>query len=316
VSETVRDQRSKVFISHASSDRKAVDVLIDLVGGIGSGAVDVFCTSSPGFDVPAGTGFFQYIQELLQRSALIIHFITPAFLRSDFCMLELGAAWAQGKSFPMLAPPLTIKDLQGSPLASLQLATVTSGDGLDKLRDHMGDLLGIPGRTAGWADRRDRTIRYLKEALGDSSPAPSERLAALGVRDDHIELWSLNTEGQVTHTWWPRNDGGEFWNQPCDFQAPGGTVDIAVGSRGPGHAEVFAVDTSGRLWHRWWSEASRWSGWHVFQSNPITPPITVCSLRDGHIEVFALDAATRSVIHSWSNEPGLWSEWIPMDRGV
>jgi len=315
VNETVRDQHSKVFISHASSDRKAVDVLIDFINGIGSGAVDVFCTSSPGFDVPAGTGFFQYIQELLQRSALIINFITPAFLRSDFCMLELGAASAQGKSFPMLAPPLTIKDLQGSPLASLQLATVTSADGLDKLRDHLNDLLGMRARTAGWADRRDRTIRYLKEALDDSNPTPSQRLAAVGVRDDHIELWSLNTEGLVTHTWWPRDDGASFWNKPYDFEAPGGVVDLAVGSRGPGHAEVFAVDTNDRLWHRWW-DASGWSGWHVFRGNSISPPIAACSRRDGHIEIFALDAATSSVIHSWSDEPGIWSGWTAMDEGV
>jgi TIR domain len=316
VGEMTNDRRLKVFISHASSDRKAVDVLIDLIGGMGPGAIDVFCTSSPGFDVPAGTGFFQYIQELLQRSALIIHFITPSFMRSEFCKLELGAAWAQGKSFPMLAPPLTIKDIQGSPLASLQLVNVTSGDGLDKLRDHMCDLLGLPARTAGWADRRDRAIRYLREALSESSPAPSERLAAVGVRDSHLELWSLNAEGRVTHTWWPCDDGAERWNKPYDFQAPGGVVDVAVGSRGPGHAEVFAVDSGGRLWHRWWNGSSGWSGWHVFQSNPLSPPITSCSLRDGHIEVFAVDSATNSVIHSWSNEPGVWSGWVPMDEGI
>src|SRR5262249_36884964 len=158
-------------------------------------------------------------------------------------------------------------------LASLQLATATSGDGLDKLRDHMTELLTLPVRTAGWADRRDRTIRYLKEAFGESSPSRSERLAAVGGGGRHLELRSLDTEGRVTETWWPRGDGAEIWSKPYDFQAPGGVVDFAVGSRGPGHAEVFAVDSSGRLWHRWWSK-SGWSGWHVFQSNPISPPVT------------------------------------------
>jgi hypothetical protein len=313
--EAVRDKRLQVFISHASSDRKAVEVLIDLVNGIGSGAVDVFCTSSPGFDIPVGNEFFQHIKELLRRSALIINFITPAFLRSDFCKLELGAAWAQGKSFPMLAPPLTIKDMKGSPLASLQLVEMTSGDGLDKLRDHMSDLLGLQGHAAGWAGRRDRTIQYLKEALDESNPVRSEHLAAVGVRDHHLELWSLNTNGRVTHTWWPRPDGVERWTKPQDFDTPSGVVDLAVASRGPGHAEVFAVGSDGRLWHQWWSR-SGWSGWHVFRSDPISPPITACSLRDGHIEIFAVDAATNSVLHCWSYEPGLWSEWVPMDEGI
>jgi hypothetical protein len=304
-----------IFVSHAESDKKAVDLLVDWVSGITGGAADVFCTSSPGNDIPAGTGFFQYIELLLDRSSLVIHFISPAFLRSEFCMLELGAAWAQRKSFPMLAPPLTVKDMQTTALASLQLTTLASGNGLDQLRDRLSDLLALPVRTAGWTERRDRVIRSISEALGKEAAPFVSRMASVGVREHHVETWALHPDGQVTHSWWPNDEGASRWNRPHDFRAPGGLVDLVAASRGPDHCEVFAVDNRGVLWHRWWSP-SGWSGWDAFPGKRIAPPLSACSLKDGHIEVFALDPATNRVIHRWSDQPASWHDWIPLDEGL
>jgi hypothetical protein len=261
-------------------------------------------------------GFFQYIEQLLRRSVIIIHFITPAFLRSEFCMLEVGAAWAQRKSFPILAPTVTVESLRDSPLASLQLTTLTSGDGLDKLNDELSHRLGLTMRASGWAPRRDRTIRRIEEALKESRSSYVARLAAVGVRDHHFELWSLGTDGRASHTWWPRDDGAEQWNEPYDFPVPGRIVDLAASSRGPGHAEVFVVDNRGMLWHRWWTQESRWSGWHIFHSPKVAPPICACSRMDGHIEVFVLDDSSNSVIHRWSYAPGEWSEWSRLDEAI
>jgi hypothetical protein len=307
--------RPIIFISHAASDKKAVDLLVDWVSGITGGAADVFCTSSPGYDIPAGTGFFQYIELLLDRSSLVIHFISPAFLLSEFCMLELGAAWAQRKSFPLLIPPLTVRDMDRSALASLQLATLASGDGLDKLRDRLSDLLGLAVRTAGWTERRDRVIRSINEALGQPAVSPITRMASIGIREHHVETWALHAEGRVSHSWWPRDDGAGKWNKPYDFPVPGGVIDLAAASRGPGHGEVFAVDNRGVLWHRQWISPG-WSGWEAFPGQRIAPPLSACSLRDGHIEVFAVDPTTNAVIHRWSDEPHSWHDWIPLDEGI
>lgn len=308
--------RPEIFISHASSDYRAAVLLAELVLAMGAGAVDVFCTSSPGFDIPVGTGFFQHIQQLLGRSALVVHFITPAFLRSEFCMLEVGAAWAQGKSFPILAPPLKIGDMQASPLASLQLTTVMPADGLDRLRDRIGDIIHLPAKTAGWSDRRDRAVQAISQVLGETAQTRISRLAALGIKDHRIEAWAVRTDGRVSHAWLPLRDGAKRWTEPRDFPVPGGIVDLAAASRGSGHAEVFALDNRGVLWHRWWYP-EQWSGWHEFHSRRVAPPIAACSYRDGHIEVFALDAASNTVIHRWSNNAPRWKDdWIPLDEGL
>jgi hypothetical protein len=307
--------RPTIFISHAASDKKAVDLLVDWVSGITSGVADVFCTSSPGYDIPAGAGFFQHIEVLLDRSSLVIHFVSPAFLSSDFCMLELGAAWAQRKSFLLLAPPLTVKDMNNTALSSLQLVTLASGDGLDKLRDRLSDLLGLSARIAGWIERRDRVIGSIYEALGKPAGPPITRMTSVGVREHHLEAWALHTDGQISHSWWPNDNGASTWNKPHNFSTPGRIADLAAASRGPGHCETFAVDDRGTLWHRWWSP-SGWSGWDEFPGQRIAPPLSACSLRDGHIEVFALDPTTHAVIHTWSDEPHSWHDWIPLDEGL
>ena len=217
VDEKAEGARPEIFISHASCDCRAADLLAELVSAMGAGAVDVFCTSSPGFDIPVGTGFFQHIQQLLGRSALVVHFITPAFLRSEFCMLEVGAAWAQGKSFPILAPPLKMGDMHASPLASLQLTTIVPADGLDKLRDRIADIIHLPARSAGWSDRRDRAVQAISQVLGETVQARISRLAAVGIKDQRIEAWAVGADGRVSHAWWPRPDGAERWIEPRDL---------------------------------------------------------------------------------------------------
>jgi hypothetical protein len=210
-------------------------------------------------------------------------------------MLELGAAWAQGKAFPILAPPLTPDDMRGTALASIQLPTLATGDGLDKLKDRVERLVGATTPTAGWGERRGRTLAYMLDALGRASSGQINHLAALGVRGHHLEIWALRSDGVIRHSWWPGDDGGG-WNRAYDFDAPGNAVDIAVTSRGPGHAEVFVLDGGGRLWHKWWWEKDGWSGWRRFDDD-VAPPLTACSYQDGHIEIFAVHKSTGSIIH-------------------
>lgn len=308
-------EQRQVFVSHASHDRMAVDRLVDLLAEIGAGRLEVFCTSSPGLGIPSGEDFFSHIRKVMARSSLVVHFITPAFLRSSHCLLELGAAWAQGKAFPLLIPPLTLSDLAGGPLANLQNAALASGDGLDELRDRISGLVGVPTRTAGWASRRRRALLDITDAL-DAAPAGRKRLAAVGVRGSHLEIWSLREDGAVFHSWWPDDEGRRRWNMPHRFPVPDNVADIAVASAGPSHAEVFAVDGQGTLWRRTWRGSKGWSAdWKKFDQR-VSAPITACSYRDGHIEVFAQDQQIGTVIHSWRSGSEDWNDWIHLDEGL
>jgi hypothetical protein len=173
----------------------------------------------------------------------------------------------------------------------------------------LADGDSVPGELA--VRQRDRSGQ---PASGSDSSALI-RLAAVGVRGHHLEVWALRADGKISHSWWPRDDGEHFWNEPYDFGAPSGTVDIAVSSRGPGHAEVFAVDHHSNLWHKWWLHDEGWSKWQKFTDN-VAGPLGACSFTDGHIQIFAMDAAGKSVRYSSSSVPAVWDPWATLDEGL
>jgi hypothetical protein len=152
-------------------------------------------------------------------------------------------------------------------------------------------------------------------SLGEVTSPSVCLMTAVGVRGHHLEIFGLHTDGQISHSFWPRRGGGEFWNEPHDFGAPGGIVAIAAASRGPDNCELFALDNRGILWVREWSPPG-WTGWESLKNPTVAPPLTACSFSDGHVELFTLDPATNRVIHSWSWQQGQWETWIPLDEGL
>lgn len=154
------DKRPTIFVSHAACDKKAVNLLTEWISGVGRGKVDVFCTSTPGSDIPGGSGFFQYIKDFLKRSELVVHFISPAFLRSEFCMLELGAAWAQDKSFPSMKASMPQSWLVEESLTSQPRRTASQPAVL----------------VLGWMILKSRLICTYPGISCGKSPGTSERL--------------------------------------------------------------------------------------------------------------------------------------------
>src|SRR5215470_5940027 len=97
----------KVFISHATGDRKLADLLRDtlILGGIPGDRI--FYSSSRESGIPSGRDVRSHLRTELNDAALVIELISLAFLSRPMCLIELGAAWALGKpTFPIAVPPL------------------------------------------------------------------------------------------------------------------------------------------------------------------------------------------------------------------
>ncbi len=110
---------NKIFISHTSADNDLVDNFVKNILRIGAGLSDknIFYASSLTTGVPSGSNLMEVLRNEAKNSPLVIAVITPEYLKRPICMMEFGAAWANGVLFPFLAPgfkiPKTEYFLQG-----------------------------------------------------------------------------------------------------------------------------------------------------------------------------------------------------------
>lgn len=122
---------NKVFISHAAKDKELVDAFCEFFEN-GMGVRDIFCSSKSGC-LGIGEDFIRRIREEVCGCEYVIFLITPEYLKSSFCQIEMGAAWALGKQIiPIIVPPLTFSDLN-KPMDDKQAIKLTNKEGLDQM---------------------------------------------------------------------------------------------------------------------------------------------------------------------------------------
>lgn len=87
-------EKPKLFFSHSSRDSvpllRLKDKLVEKTGG----AIEVFL-SSDGQSIKFGSNWVHRIQEALEHTHLIIVFVSPNALRSNWLFLESGFAYAR-----------------------------------------------------------------------------------------------------------------------------------------------------------------------------------------------------------------------------
>lgn len=158
---------TKLFISHAASDKLLVEAFVNLIeGGIGVPANEIFCSSLNGQGIKPGAEFKASIREHLDDATSVITLISQNYYGSAFCMCELGGAWIQAKNLiPMLVPPFESKDLKAV-LLGLQTLKMCDKSALDELRDEVASQLSItPYPTPRWNERRDQFSDSLPKIL-------------------------------------------------------------------------------------------------------------------------------------------------------
>ena len=84
----------KIFISHSSEDKELVLLFVDLLSqGFHIDKNEIFCTSMDN-SLRVREDFIKNIKEELHDSEIVIFLITPNYIASNFCVMEMGAAWA------------------------------------------------------------------------------------------------------------------------------------------------------------------------------------------------------------------------------
>ncbi|MQB22575.1 TIR domain-containing protein [Agrobacterium tumefaciens] len=165
---------TKIFVSHAVADRHIAELLVDFfVEAIGVPAKDIFCSSMPGFGVPLTHDFNVNMRDQIQDPELVVLLMTPSYMDSQFCLMELGATWARSlRPLPVVVPPVSFSEVTRT-LGLKQGWQINDSDLLQGVRRTVLEALGIQGNDNFVFDRkRKRWEADLTGALEKLAAAP------------------------------------------------------------------------------------------------------------------------------------------------
>lgn len=156
-----------IFISHASKDREIVDCFVDeyLERGLNIDShSQVYYTSSQVTGIAAGSDWRKDIQQGVIGAQVVFCFISQYYAQSQYCIAELGAAWAFEKTIiPILIPPHV--DVKGGELfAALQMIKGADRLALGRLRDDLVDNHKIGERISS-SPKWDKALSKFVEAV-------------------------------------------------------------------------------------------------------------------------------------------------------
>ena len=167
---------SDIFISHAVVDKALADGLVAfLKEAIGVPAKSIFCSSIDGQNIPLGYDFNEYMKQQIQSPKLVILLMTPSYLESWFCLMELGATWAKSHTaLPIVVPPIKFSAISNT-LGLKQGWSIDNDAKLIDLRQMIQSLdVKLEHRTEhDWEKKRAAWKVDLKKLVKKLAPATS-----------------------------------------------------------------------------------------------------------------------------------------------
>jgi hypothetical protein len=128
-----------IFISHASKDSDLATHFVKyyLRDGLEVPMDQVFYSSHAATGIGVGDDFRDTIKQALKEATVVILLISENFKLSQYCIAEMGAAWALDKvMIPICIPPFD-RVSSGQLLGPLQYIDVNNRLGLTGLRDQL-----------------------------------------------------------------------------------------------------------------------------------------------------------------------------------
>jgi hypothetical protein len=172
---TATTRGPRVFVSHASADGKYVKSFVEdiLLRGAELRSADVFYSSAADMGVKSGEHLMERVRAEAGGSELIVAMVTPMYQTRPVCVAELGAAWARGVLFPVLAPGMSRSELEGV-LPGLLIKPADDESVLDELADRIRDL-GFRFSLASFGEGKANWKSDLRGGVSPASlpPVPS-----------------------------------------------------------------------------------------------------------------------------------------------
>ena len=164
----------RLFLSHSSKDERLADIFLDLLTGAGLSESRIFYSSVRATGIESGQPVEQVLREQLQRSSFVVQLISPSFMASPMCLMELGAAWVLDlPRLPIVVTPLARGDVSAR-IGNFQMAQLSSAKDVESMLDDCYDALSArlavaPSQSA-WRRLSSRFTAQL-DSLETTSPA-------------------------------------------------------------------------------------------------------------------------------------------------
>ncbi|MDP9080961.1 MAG: toll/interleukin-1 receptor domain-containing protein [Bacteroidota bacterium] len=157
---------SKVFISHASLDARAVEEIIDLLETIGLTNNQIFCSSFEGYGIDLGDNFLEAIKREINDSVLVLFVLSKNFYDSPVCLCEMGATWVKStEHIPVLIPPFEFSDIKGV-IPLTQGFKINDAKKWNLLKQKIEAGFGLsPMDFSAWERKRDKAIQNINKII-------------------------------------------------------------------------------------------------------------------------------------------------------
>jgi hypothetical protein len=155
----------KIFISHASVDKKIVGELLELLHVVGLKHDQIFCTSFNGYhSIGLGERSLDKIKAELTSNEMVLFVLTSNFYSSPVCMAEMGASWVlSARQIPILVPPFGFSDIRGVLSGEIQSMKITEKGKVNELAETVAKVFDLPTPfNATWEDRRNSILERVQ----------------------------------------------------------------------------------------------------------------------------------------------------------
>ncbi|MGN1153104.1 MAG: hypothetical protein ACI4S3_03675 [Candidatus Gastranaerophilaceae bacterium] len=164
-----KDNKRKIFISHAEKDKKIIKSFVALFSKFGLTREHVFCSSVEGYNIPIGSGdMYDYLlNEFTGNELLVLMFLSDNYYSSAACLNEMGAAWIRKDKYQTILMPgfdfVQIKGAINPRDISFRLDDVELRKSkLDELKDLIFHYLNLPcPEESEWIKERNKFIKSL-----------------------------------------------------------------------------------------------------------------------------------------------------------
>lgn len=161
--------KTKVFISHSSTDLKYVEPFVDLLADIGLTNDNLFCSSVPDYAIPLNQDIYDYLASLFRNYNLyVIFMLSENYYKSTVCLNEMGAAWVLKSEYTsILLPQFEYREIKGA--VNPNRIGMKLDDQEDQLKKRLGELKNIISKSFGisvpdnrWEKKRNEFIETIK----------------------------------------------------------------------------------------------------------------------------------------------------------